>query len=164
MKMTSDARTFAIAAHGKQQYGNHPYVVHLDAVAAIAAAYGEMAQTVAYLHDVVEDTPITLEEVRTHFGELVAGCVALLTDEAGATRKERKAKTYAKLAKVYGSLQLALIVKAADRLANVQACIADNKQDLLAVYRAEHVIFRPAAYRPGLCDEIWQQLDQLLAE
>lgn len=159
-----NARTFAIAAHGSQQYGNHPYVVHLDAVAAIAANYGETAQTVAYLHDVVEDTPVSLAEVRAHFGELIACCVAPLTDEAGATRKERKAKTYAKLATVNGELALALIVKAADRLANVQACIADNKQDLLSVYRAEHVIFRPAAYRPGLCDEIWQQLDQLLAE
>lgn len=159
-----NARTFAIAAHGSQQYGNHPYVVHQDAVAAIAANYGETAQTVAYLHDVVEDTPVSLAEVRAHFGELIACCVALLTDEAGATRKERKAKTYAKLATVNGELALALIVKAADRLANVQACIADNKQDLLSVYRAEHVIFRPAAYRPGLCDEIWQQLDQLLAE
>lgn len=159
-----DARTFALNAPGSQKYGTQPYVVHLDAVAAIAATYGEAAQTVAYLHDVVEDTPVSLEEVRIHFGELVEGCVALLTDEAGATRKERKAKTYAKLTSVSGPLQLALIVKVADRLANVQACIADDKQDLLAVYHAEHVIFRPAAYRPGLCDEIWQQLDQLLAE
>ena len=158
------ARTFAINAHGKQQYGVHPYVVHLDAVAAIASAYGAIAQTVAYLHDVVEDTAVTLEELQAHFGELVAGCVALLTDKAGATRKERKARTYAKLAGVSGPLQLALIVKAADRLANVQACIADNKQDLLAVYRAEHMVFRPAAYRPGLCDGIWQQLDKVLAE
>lgn len=160
----TEARTFAINAHGSQQYGNHPYVVHLDAVAAIASAYGETAQTVAYLHDVVEDTAVTLKEVRSIFGELVAGCVALLTDEAGVTRKERKAKTYAKLAGVSGPLQLALIVKVADRLANVQACIADNKQDLLAVYRAEHKVFRPAAYRPGLCDDIWQQLDKVLAE
>ncbi len=47
------ARDFAIAAHGEQRYGDHPYVFHLDAVAALLAPYGVDAQTIGYLHDVV---------------------------------------------------------------------------------------------------------------
>ena len=162
MRIT-EPREFAIQAHGDQRYGERPYSHHLDAVAAIAAQYGETAETVAYLHDTVEDTPVKLDEVRARFGHLVADCVALLTDEPGANRKERKAKTYAKLTLVHGELELALIVKAADRLANVRACVADGNQRLLEVYRSEHPTFRQAAYRPSLCDALWAELDSLLS-
>lgn len=161
--MPSTARTFAIAAHGNQRYGEHPYAVHLDAVAELLASFGEDAVRIGYLHDVVEDTEIALDRVRAEFGDVVACCVALLSDEAGENRNERKAKTYAKLARVGPALELALTVKTADRLANVRACIADGKADLLTVYRSEHPAFRGAAYRPGLCDRLWRELDLLLA-
>lgn len=162
MRPKNESRDFALTSHGDQRYGERPYAFHLDAVAAIAAPYGDVAQTVAYLHDVVEDTAVTLDEVRALFGNRVADCVALLTDEPGANRKERKAKTYAKLAQVRGELELALIVKAADRLANVRACIADGNQRLLDVYRGEHPAFKSAACRPGLCDVLWTELNDLL--
>lgn len=158
------ARSFAVAAHGAQTYGEHPYVFHLDAVAALASPYGDEAVVVAYLHDVVEDTPVSLEEVASIFGSAVARCVALLTDEPGANRKERKTKTYARLAQVQGHDELALIVKAADRLANVKACVRDGNERLRQVYRDEHAAFRGAAYRPGLCEPLWVELDALLAE
>jgi (p)ppGpp synthase/HD superfamily hydrolase len=161
--MPSTAQTFALAAHGNQRYGDHPYAVHLAAVAELLVPFGEDAVRIGYLHDVVEDTAITLDELRTKFGDVVACCVALLTDEPGESRKERKAKTYAKLAQVGPELELALTVKAADRLANVRACIADGKAELLSVYRCEHPAFRGAAYRPGRCDWLWQELDTLLS-
>ncbi len=161
--MRDEARRFAIAAHGGQTYGDRPYAFHLDAVAEIASAYGDDAAIVAYLHDTVEDTGVTIDEVERRFGAQVAACVALLTDQPGANRKERKAKTYAKLAAVTGPSELALVVKAADRLANVRACIADRKLDLLDVYRGEHDAFRRAAFRPGLCDPLWAELDASLA-
>ncbi len=157
------ARTFAIAAHGGQRYGEHPYVHHLDAVAALAQPYGEEAVVVAYLHDTAEDTPVTLDGIEAAFGPKVATCVGLLTDEPGADRKERKAKTYAKLAQVQGDAELALIVKAADRLANVRACVADGKERLWRVYQGEHPAFKAAAYRSGQCDALWDELDRLLS-
>lgn len=160
--MIPQARSFAINAHGDQRYGDRPYVFHLEAVAKLLAPHGETAQVIGYLHDVIEDTAVTKEQIQQHFGELVAECVSLLTDLPGANRQERKAKTYAKLAQVNGSAQLALIVKTADRLANVQACIADHKQTLWEVYRSEHPAFKQAAYRRGLCDPLWNQLDPLL--
>ena len=46
-----EARDYAIAAHGDQKYGEHPYVGHLDAVAEIVRPDGELAVAVAYLHD-----------------------------------------------------------------------------------------------------------------
>jgi (p)ppGpp synthase/HD superfamily hydrolase len=162
--MLDTARSFAVAAHGEQPYGDRPYAYHLDAVASLLAPYGEEAQVVGYLHDVVEDTKTTAAEVESRFGSHIAACVALLTDEPAPNRKERKAKTYAKLAEVRGRTELALVVKAADRLANVQACVADRKRVLWEVYRNEQGAFRGAAYRPGLCDRLWSELESMLTE
>ncbi len=128
------ARNFAIERHADQCYGDRPYSFHLDQVANIASAYGDDAVIIAYLHDVVEDTDTSVEEIESLFGPLVSQCVAILTDEPGAHREERKAKTYKKMAKVSGELELALIVKAADRLANIKACVADGKVELLNMW------------------------------
>lgn len=152
------ARAFALERHGEQRYGDQPYHVHLDAVARLAAPYGEQAEVIAYLHDVVEDTDTPLSEIEARFGDFVAACVAILTDEAGADRPTRKARTYAKMAAVSGPETLALVVKAADRLANVQACIAGEQQALFEKYRQEQAAFYQAAYRPGLCDTLWAAL------
>ncbi|QOF80168.1 HD domain-containing protein [Variovorax sp. 38R] len=160
----SAARAYALSMHGAQMYGTHPYSHHLDAVTRVLLPYGQEAQVIGYLHDVVEDTDATVDEVRLRFGDLVAACVALLTDEPGANRKERKSKTYAKLAKVTGAEELALVVKVADRLSNVRACVADANRDLWSVYRGEHEVFKAAAFRAGLCDELWSELDGLLSD
>lgn len=157
------AREFAVAAHGDQRYGGRPYVVHLDAVAEMVAPFGEVAQVVGYLHDVIEDTAVPLETVRREFGDRVATCVALLTDEPGADRRERKAKTYAKLSAVAGDDVLALIVKAADRLANLRASTGVGSESKLDMYRREHPEFRAAAHRPKLCDALWLEMDRIVA-
>ena len=161
--MQQEARSFAIAAHGDQRYGDHPYSYHLDQVARLVEPYGADALAIAYLHDTVEDTSVTVSEIESLFGPKVAACVALLTDESGANRKERKAKTYAKLAAVTGINETALLVKTADRLANVRACVQDGKTSLWQLYQSEQAAFRAAVYRPGLCDPFWSELDLLLA-
>ena len=145
--MKKRAREFAIQSHGNQKYGEHPYSVHLDAVAKISRSYGETAEIISYLHDVVEDTDVKIEEIESIFGSLIATSVAILTDEPGKDRKERKSKTYAKMANVSGDAEVALIVKAADRLANMRACIVDNNQSLLEVYKTEYPIFKKSAFR-----------------
>lgn len=160
----AEARTYAVTLHGDQRYGTHPYVHHLDAVTALLQPYGPQAQIVGFLHDVVEDTEATVDDVRRRFGNLTADCVALLSDAPGATRKERKAKTYAALAQVNGEQELALLVKAADRLANVRACVADGHRALWDTYRGEHPTFKAAAFRPGQCDPLWAELDTLLSD
>jgi (p)ppGpp synthase/HD superfamily hydrolase len=159
--MNLNAREFAIAAHGNQMYGVHPYSVHLDAVASIARKYGETAEVVAYLHDVVEDTEVKLEEIEVKFGCLISKCVSILTDEPGQNRKKRKSKTYAKMALVKGEESLALLVKAADRLANMRASISGNNYNLVEMYKSEYPAFKSSVYRKYLCEEIWRELDLL---
>ncbi len=162
-RVIQQAMEFAAKAHEGQTYGpNEPYTAHLAAVAKIVAG-DEMAEIVAWLHDVVEDTPVTLREVGRSFGPFIAECVALLTDEQGVNRKERKAKSHAKLAKAQPQHFTALKVKVADRVANVEACVAKGNAGLLFMYRREQESFRAAAYRPGLCDDLWNRIEAAIA-
>lgn len=159
------ARELALEAHGDQRYGEHPYAFHLSRVAALLEPYGEDAVVAGWLHDAVEDTPLGVEDVRARFGDRVAEAVDLVTDVEGPNRKARKAATYARLSQVDGAgpQALALIVKAADRLANLRSSQRDHKVSLLKMYRKEHPAFRDAAYRPGLCDPYWEEMDQLVS-
>ena len=155
------ARAFALQCHGNQRYGDQPYSVHLDAVAAILAPYGEEAQTIGFLHDVLEDTPAAPEALRKEFGDHVLACVLLVTDQPGADRNERKVRTNAKLAAVEGASRVALIAKAADRVANLRESARDPVHGKLEMYRHEHAEFRQAAFRPGLCDPLWAEMDRI---
>jgi (p)ppGpp synthase/HD superfamily hydrolase len=164
----TDPRTFAATAHAGQTYGAEPYTVHLEAVAALVRGVdpSEEAEAVAYLHDVVEDTGTGTIDLFHAFGARVATAVKLLTDPEGhPNRRTRKAELHLTLAGLDASgvtERLTLLVKAADRLANVRACVASG-DSRIGMYRREYPAFRTAAYRPGLCDDIWAELDSLLA-
>ena len=160
--MLLEARAFALHAHGSQMYGSHPYIYHLDQVSNLLKDFGDSAQAIGYLHDVLEDTELEFAEIAHKFGLHIAQCVALLTDEAGATRKDRKIKTYAKLAQVKEVHSLALVVKTADRLANVSECVNGGNHRLLEIYKEEHPVFKDSIYRAGLCDFLWSELDKLI--
>ena len=81
------ARVFATAAHAAaaqlRKYTNEPYIVHPTEVASIVdnveGSTHEMVAA-AWLHDVVEDTGVTIEVIRAEFGEKVAELVGWLTD------------------------------------------------------------------------------------
>ena len=158
-EIVNNARVFAMQAHLGQLYGNEPYIVHLDEVAKIVDQYGQDCQIVAYLHDILEDTVITDKDIGQWFGDKVLRNVQLCTDEPGGNRKTRKFRTNLKLSNAtLPKDAIGLIVKAADRLANARRCVINNPK-LLAMYAGEYPEFKKAAYRPGLCDEIWDELD-----
>lgn len=167
MTLANDARAFAVDAHGDQLYGDVPYVVHLDEVVEILRTKPDADEellAIGYLHDVVEDTEVTLPQVANCFGEGIMRCVDLLSDAPGRTRKERKAITYARLAEVGdGPDARALVVKVADRLANVRRSQHEGNARLLGMYRGEHPVFRAAARRSGVVCNWWSELDEVLA-
>jgi (p)ppGpp synthase/HD superfamily hydrolase len=114
----------------------------------LARPFGGDAEAAAYLHDVKEDVAgMSLDALRERFGSEVSEAVDLLSDPPGATRKERKAKAYARLAVTEN--RLALIVKPCDRLANMRACVADGNERLLEVSRSARPIARACAMRSG---------------
>lgn len=157
------ARGFAVCAHGEQTYGKSPYVAHLDAVAGLLFSRPAAAQITAYLHDVVEDTPVGLDLVERAFGPRIAANVALLTDPDLPTRADRKTAANVRFAGAGHPLYDALGVKVADRLCNVRACRAARRDSLLARYLSEHDAFREAVYRPRSYTQIWAELDALVA-
>jgi len=161
MQLKTTAREFALAAHGDQKYGEFPYSKHLDEVADIVKPYGETAQIIAYLHDVIEDTEVIAKEVEVIFGRFISKCVQILSDEPGDSREIRKSATYQKMSKIHGDECIALLVKAADRLANMRTCVRNKNKQILGVYQSEYPAFRKAVYRPNLCDEIWSELENI---
>jgi (p)ppGpp synthase/HD superfamily hydrolase len=128
----TEARAFAVEKHGGQRYGDRPYVVHLEAVRAVLADFGYdgTLAVAAWLHDTVEDTDATREEISARFGEEVAALVWAVTG-TGETRKERNAAAYAKMR----AHPPAAVLKLADRIANVEA--SRTRPDKLAMYRSE---------------------------
>jgi GTP diphosphokinase / guanosine-3',5'-bis(diphosphate) 3'-diphosphatase len=89
------ARAFAVTKHGGQlrKYSDEPYVVHLDAVVGILRSFGITAPAVlgaAYLHDTVEDTEATIQDIFDSFGEQIAELVYWLTDAEQGRRRMRK--------------------------------------------------------------------------
>lgn len=91
----------------------------------------------------------------------MADAVAILTDQPGKDREERKSKTYAKMSGVSGETEIALVVKAAERLANMRACDVGNDPKRLAMYKSEHPTFKASAFRPDGCNEIWSELETI---
>lgn len=158
--MEERAEIFALKMHGDQKYGNKPYAYHLRAVVEVLRRFGHEDPTLiaaAWLHDVLEDTDVTSEELSREFGSAVVDCVERVTTEPGESRKERFRATYPKIR----ASAHALTVKLADRIANVEASKTDSA-DLLAMYKKEYQGFRSALRTPGELEEMWQHLDGLL--
>jgi guanosine-3',5'-bis(diphosphate) 3'-pyrophosphohydrolase len=112
----------ATAAHAGQirnGSGGLPYIEHPRMVAATLAArdYGETTLAAALLHDVVEDSDTTVEDLRAEFGDGVADLVAALSDdESIESYRDRKDEHRARVAAVDGD---ALAIYAADKLTNM---------------------------------------------
>ncbi|MFE3545681.1 HD domain-containing protein [Nocardia sp. NPDC059177] len=133
----AEAREFARAAHGDQKYGQSPYITHLAAVRGVLSDFGYDGAhgTAAWLHDVIEDTPVTAEEVETRFGRAVLDLVWAVTG-VGTDRKARNLDAYAKIA----AHPPAVILKLADRTANAEASPPDS--GWMGMYRTEHALFK----------------------
>jgi (p)ppGpp synthase/HD superfamily hydrolase len=151
-----EAREFACLAHGGQTYGGQLYWVHLAAVRNVLIEYGFTGPivTAAWLHDTLEDTSTTPEEISRAFGADVLAYVWAVTGE-GRTRKDRNASVYQKLRANVSAVPL----KLADRIANVEASKDDPKH--LALYRSEHPGFREALGGLGP-PEMWERLEKAL--
>ena len=121
--MEEEALEFARQAHGDQQrkYTNEAYIEHPKRVAETVRSIPHTTEMIcaAYLHDVVEDTPVQLEEIEQRFGKKVADLVHELTDEFikenyqhlnRKKRKEREVKRQAKMSVEAKTIKLADVI------------------------------------------------------
>lgn len=129
MTLEERAKRFATEAHERidqrRKYTNEPYINHPAAVADIVRSvpHTEEMLAAAWLHDVVEDTPVTLKEVQNEFGEEVAVLVEMLTDVSKSedgNRAFRKAMDLKHTAKASAQ---AKTVKLADLIHNSESII-----------------------------------------
>ena len=141
-RRTQPALTYATAAHAaigqRRKYTDQPYIVHPIRVADIVDLYGGTDEMImaAYLHDVVEDTAVSIADILDMFGTDVARIVDGLTDVSvpeDGNRAVRKAIDRVHSADASYEAQF---VKCADMIDNA-ADIGDNDPSFNVVYRKE---------------------------
>ncbi len=163
--ITESYRLAAGAHKGQLRRSGEPYITHPLAVAGIVARYGmdDVTISAALLHDAVEDTVLTLEEIDERFG----GEVTAIVD--GVTKLERihfeskeaqQAATMRKMLVAMAKDLRVLVIKLADRLHNMRtiAALPAWKQERTAQETLD--IYAPLAHRLGM-QEIKQQLEDL---
>ena len=146
--MYDRAVMFAASAHAGQvrKYTGEPYIEHPKAVAALIRKIRPNdieLQAVAVLHDVVEDTTVTIGELREEFGGAVAYYVGQLTDpDVAGNRLHRKTQSRYQLSKADGRVQS---VKLADMIDNTKS-IKDHDPKFWKQYRIEKLMLLGALF------------------
>lgn len=151
------AYDFAKEAHkGVRRRSGEPYILHPIAVAKIASqeiGLGSTSICAALLHDVVEDTEYTVEDIERHFGKKIAQIVAGLTKISGGIfgdKASAQAENFRKLLLTMSEDIRVVLIKMADRLHNMRTLgsMAPNKQYKIAGETL--YIYAPLAHRLGL--------------
>lgn len=128
MSFLKRVETFATNAHVGQFRKNKardPYITHPIEVMQLLVDCGVSDESIlaaALLHDVVEDTPVTLDDIREEFGDDVAELVAEVTDNKKLPKKERKIAQLERIAKASVGAQM---IKMADKYSNCKDLITD---------------------------------------
>jgi (p)ppGpp synthase/HD superfamily hydrolase len=173
-KLIKFAKEYALEKHGAQDHGCLKIDKHLADVAKHAAmhakdssvyeCYYESIVAGAWLHDVVEDTKVTIDKLENDFHKAgfpldeyhyVLQIVAACTDGPGKGRKDRHLNTYWKIREN----PRALLVKLCDRRHNHERSIAHG-EIYAAMYAKEFDYFKFALWRPRQLVALWAELDK----
>ncbi len=157
VELITKAFNFARQAHkGVRRHSGEPYIMHPLAVAHIVCkeiGLGSTSICAALLHDVVEDTDYTIEDIRNLFGDKIAEIVNGLTKISGGVfgaHASEQAENFKKLLLTMSEDIRVILIKIADRLHNMRTLefMQINKQYKIAGETL--YIYAPIAYRLGL--------------
>ncbi len=179
-----DAYNFAADAHhGQKRKSGEPYITHPIAVAMIVADELELDVNpviAAFLHDVVEDTPHTIGEIRERFGDDVAFLVDVVTKRKKT--QDARSKQVENFKQILDSVHYdirALMIKLADRLHNMRTLDSMKPDKQMKIAGETDFFYAPLANRLGLyrvkselenlsfrfrCPREYEQLERQLAE
>ncbi len=156
LKALDRAYRFAEAAHKDQKRkSGEAYITHPLAVAHILAdmQMDLVCLQTGLLHDLLEDTPVTLVQIREKFGEDVARCVdgvTKLTKISFANREDRQAESLRKMLLAMTTDIRVVIVKLADRLHNMRTLSALSHETQEHIAQETIDIYAPIAHRLGM--------------
>lgn len=153
-----DAYQFATGCHeGQLRQSGEPYISHPLAVANILADMHLDAESLmaAMLHDVIEDTGVSKEDLAGHFGSTVAELVdgvSKLTEIEFASRAEQQAENFQKMTLAMARDIRVMLVKLADRLHNMRTLKVLSAAKRRRIARETLDIYAPIAQRLGIND------------
>ena len=184
MKKVREAYSLAAFAHKDQKRKTgEPYIIHPIAVARIVAeemGLGANPVMAAFLHDVVEDCPYTIDDIRERFGDDVAFLVGVVTKQKKV--KYDQSKQVDNFRQILSSVQFdvrAILVKLADRLHNMRTLSSMRPDKQMKIASETDYFYAPLANRLGLynvktelenlsfryrCPHEFEKLEKQLAE
>jgi GTP diphosphokinase / guanosine-3',5'-bis(diphosphate) 3'-diphosphatase len=160
-----EAFVYSCVHHADQRRkSGEDFIIHPVGVAKICAGMRLDTETLcaALLHDTVEDTSASLEEVREAFGEEISGLVDGVTKLTGLTfqsRDEAQAENYRKMMVAMATDIRVILIKLADRLHNMRTIAAMPKQKQIDKARETLDIYAPIAHRLGIHAIKWELED-----
>ncbi|GAB4125809.1 MAG: bifunctional (p)ppGpp synthetase/guanosine-3',5'-bis(diphosphate) 3'-pyrophosphohydrolase [Sideroxydans sp.] len=160
------ALDFSARAHaGQLRQSGDPYVTHPIAVARILTPLHLDVRAImaALLHDVAEDTPVTLEQIATEFGRPVADLVdglSKLDKLRFETLEDAQAENFRKMLMAMARDVRVILIKLADRLHNMRTLDSVSREKSRRIAQETMDIYAPIANRLGL-NNVYQELSDL---
>lgn len=156
-KLIREAFNLALDAHkNMRRKSGEPYILHPLAVAQICAeeiGLGTTSIVCALMHDVVEDTEISLADIRMQFGDKVAKIIDGLTKISGVFDQQDKsmqAENFRKMLLTLSDDVRVILIKLADRLHNMRTLDSMSAKSQLKIASETQYVYAPLAHRLGL--------------